>query len=297
MGVALLALLIACSGAAVAAIPSSDGTISACRDNRTGVLRLIDAASTQTCRASETQLAWKDGINGKVADSLHADQADNATNAANADTVDGKNASDFYAAGSKVADSELLDGKDSTEFLGANGKAADSELLDGKNANDLTRVAQMVPDPHILTLSGGQERYGQPLSIEAPAAGFVRLSGTVTASGPQGSMFFGHIRHIQTQDVSMHAASGIVASVDGNSWTYGNIALDAVFPVAQGTNTFEFLVDGIPVEFNGVQRYPTVYSGQLTAEYTPYGPTGTDTLGTTANQEPISAQQLEEMNP
>jgi hypothetical protein len=276
MGVALLALLIACSGAAVAAIPSSDGTISACRDNRTGVLRVIDAESAQTCRTSETKLAWKDGINGQVADSLHADQADNATNAANADTVDGKNASDFYAAGSKVAD---------------------SELLDGKNANDLTRVAQMVPDPHILTLSGGQERYGQPLSIEAPAAGFVRLSGTVTSSGPQGSMFFGHIRHIQTQDVSMAAASGIVASVDGNSWTYGNIALDAVFPVAQGTNTFEFLVEGIPVEFNGVQRYPTVHHGQLTAEYTPYGPTGTDTLGTTANQEPISAQQLEEMNP
>jgi hypothetical protein len=240
MGVALLALLIACSGAAVAAIPSSDGTISACRDNRTGAVRVMDAQSAQTCRATETQLAWKDGIHGKV---------------------------------------------------------ADSELLDGKNANDLTRVAQMVPDPHILTLSGGQERYGQPLSIEAPAAGFVRLSGTVTASGPQGSMFFGHIRHIQTQDVSMAAASGFAAGDNGNSWTYGNIALDAVFPVAQGTNTFEFLVDGIPVEFNGVQRYPTVFHGQLTAEYTPYGPTGTDTLGTTANQEPISAQQLEEMSP
>jgi hypothetical protein len=45
MGVALLALLIACSGAAVAAIPSSDGTISACRDNRTGTLRVINTES------------------------------------------------------------------------------------------------------------------------------------------------------------------------------------------------------------------------------------------------------------
>jgi hypothetical protein len=144
MGVALLALLIACSGAAVAAIPSSDGTISACRDNRTGVLRVIDAASAQTCRVSETQLAWKDGINGKVADSLHADQADSATNAANADTVDGKNASDFYAAGSKVADSELLEGQDSSAFLGANGKAADSDLLDGLDSTNYAAYKRTV---------------------------------------------------------------------------------------------------------------------------------------------------------
>jgi hypothetical protein len=48
MAVALLALLIAASGAAVAAIPSSDGTITACRDTKSGALRVIDAAS-QTC--------------------------------------------------------------------------------------------------------------------------------------------------------------------------------------------------------------------------------------------------------
>jgi hypothetical protein len=85
MVVALLALLIAASGAAVAAIPSSDGTITGCRDNRSGLLRVIDAASGQTCRATETLLPWKDGS-----------------------TLLGKEET--------AADSELLDGLNSTEF-------------------------------------------------------------------------------------------------------------------------------------------------------------------------------------
>jgi hypothetical protein len=155
MGVALLALLIACSGAAVAAIPSSDGTISACRDNRTGALRVIDAASAQTCSSKETQLAWKDGIHGKVADSLHADQADNATNAANADTVDGKNASDFYAAGSKVADSELLDGKDSAAFFSGSTYMVTSQPTDNSPGSH-TNIALRC-DIGDVALGGGYE--------------------------------------------------------------------------------------------------------------------------------------------
>jgi hypothetical protein len=76
MVVALVALLIAASGAAVAAIPSSDGTINACRDTRTGTLRVINAEGGQRCTTKETQLAWKDGITGKVADSEKLDGRD-----------------------------------------------------------------------------------------------------------------------------------------------------------------------------------------------------------------------------
>jgi hypothetical protein len=71
-----VALLIAASGAAVAAIPSSDGTINACRDTRTGTLRVINAEGGQRCTTKETQLAWKDGITGKVADSEKFDGRD-----------------------------------------------------------------------------------------------------------------------------------------------------------------------------------------------------------------------------
>jgi hypothetical protein len=76
MVVALVALLIAASGAAVAAIPSSDGTINACRDTRTGTLRVINAEGGQRCTTKETQLAWKDSITGKVADSEKLDGRD-----------------------------------------------------------------------------------------------------------------------------------------------------------------------------------------------------------------------------
>jgi hypothetical protein len=104
MGVALLALIIAASGAAVAAIPSADGTITACRDSRSGAIRVIDAAS-QTCTSKETQLRWKDGS-----------------------TLLGKN--------EKAADSEKLDGKDSSEFLGKSEKAADATHADSADQVD-----------------------------------------------------------------------------------------------------------------------------------------------------------------
>src|SRR5215212_6309618 len=107
MVVALVALLIAASGAAIADIPSlsegNEGIITACRDNRSGVLRVIDAEGGQTCTSKERELAWKDGFTGKVADS---------------ELLDGQDSEDFYAAGSKVADSEKLDGLDSIQFMG-----------------------------------------------------------------------------------------------------------------------------------------------------------------------------------
>jgi hypothetical protein len=92
MGVALLTLLVAASGAAVAAIPGTDGTISACYDQKSGALRVIDAEGGKTCTPKETQLIWKDGS-----------------------TLLGKN--------EKAADSDKLDNVDSAGFLRANAAA------------------------------------------------------------------------------------------------------------------------------------------------------------------------------
>ena len=83
MGVALLALFIAASDAAIAAIPSSNGTITACDDKVNGTLRVIDAEDGETCQSTETELEWKDGINGKLA---------------NSDKLDGKDSSKFARA-------------------------------------------------------------------------------------------------------------------------------------------------------------------------------------------------------
>jgi Phage Tail Collar Domain len=78
MVVALLALLIACSGAAFAAIPSSSGTITTCYDKGNGTLRVIDPDAGQACHSTETQLSWKDGIHGKVAESDKLDGLDSS---------------------------------------------------------------------------------------------------------------------------------------------------------------------------------------------------------------------------
>jgi hypothetical protein len=112
MVVALLALFIAASGVAVAAIPSN-GTITACYAKTNGALRVIDTG--QTCTAKETQLAWMDGS-----------------------TLLGKN--------EKATDSDKLDNKDSTEFLGANQTAADSEKLDGKDSSAFYAQGAKVAD-------------------------------------------------------------------------------------------------------------------------------------------------------
>jgi len=85
-----------------AMIPSSDGTITACLHNQSGALRIMDAEAGQTCKASETQLTWKDAIHGKVADS---------------DKLDGQDSSAFLGANQKAADSDKLDGLDSTNLL------------------------------------------------------------------------------------------------------------------------------------------------------------------------------------
>jgi hypothetical protein len=166
MVVALFALLLAASGAAVAAgsFTASDGTITACRDNKTAALRVINAQGGQACSAKETTITWKDGITGKVADadkldnkdsseflganqkaadSSHADQADSATSATSAtsaedaNTLDGKDSTEFLGANQKAADSDLLDGQDASAFLGADQKATDAEKLDGLDSTQL----------------------------------------------------------------------------------------------------------------------------------------------------------------
>jgi hypothetical protein len=81
MVVALLALFIATSGTAVAAISftDADGNITACADRKNGALRVLQSGQT-SCTSKETQLAWKDGStllgkNDKAADSAKLDGA------------------------------------------------------------------------------------------------------------------------------------------------------------------------------------------------------------------------------
>jgi hypothetical protein len=65
MLVALLALVLAAGGVTYAAIPDAQGTITACTDNKSGLLRAIDKEAGATCRSNETELSWnKQGVPG-----------------------------------------------------------------------------------------------------------------------------------------------------------------------------------------------------------------------------------------
>jgi len=52
-----VAAILAAAGASFAAIPSSNGVISACKDNK-GVLKVIDAEAGQTCNGNQQPLTW-----------------------------------------------------------------------------------------------------------------------------------------------------------------------------------------------------------------------------------------------
>ena len=115
MAVALLALLIACSGAAVAAIPSADGSISACYDGKSGVLRVIDTERGQTCTSKEI---------GPLAVATKGAVADEAQARQQADGELGRNIFEFKQANSR--DHRLL--QDSIDAEAEARQAADTQL-------------------------------------------------------------------------------------------------------------------------------------------------------------------------
>ena len=76
MAIALLALVIAIGGVAVASIPGPDGAIQGCYDNSTGALRVIDPGAGRSCAVDETALSWNQkGPQGPKGDPAPVPQA------------------------------------------------------------------------------------------------------------------------------------------------------------------------------------------------------------------------------
>jgi hypothetical protein len=145
-----------------------------------------------------------------------------------------------------------------------------ADRLDSKSAEQLSRVAVMnTGDTTAIPTDGSEVTYGQQLSITAPAAGFVRVNGNVTVLN-QGCTsacgFAAYARHINTGAYSFPQEEDALN-------TFGNAGLDAVFPVSAGANTFD-------IRLQRLSSSGALFGwwGVLTAEYTPYGSTGTGTL-------------------
>jgi hypothetical protein len=58
LAIVSVSVVLASATLAVAAIPSADGTITACRNAKSGALRVIDADAGQACSKDERQLSW-----------------------------------------------------------------------------------------------------------------------------------------------------------------------------------------------------------------------------------------------
>ena len=92
MVVALVALVIAASGAAFASIPDADEVFHGCYSNRTGALRMIDTEAGDSCTSKESPIFWnqegprgpagadgedgQDGADGHDGDSLVGSQCE-----------------------------------------------------------------------------------------------------------------------------------------------------------------------------------------------------------------------------
>jgi hypothetical protein len=157
-----------------------------------------------------------------------------------------------------------------------------SDRLDGKSAENLSRVAVM-DTSNRTPIPAEEVTYGQPLSITAPAAGFVRVNGNVSVLNQgctSNCSFVANVLHINNGEYSKPGVEVALPS-------FGNAGVDAVFPVSAGENTFELRLrrpDATSGALSGLE-------GVLTAEYTPYGSTGSGPLGdsgsATASEGPI----------
>jgi hypothetical protein len=186
-----------------------------------------------------------------------------------------------------------------------------ADQLDGKSASELSRIAQ----------GGGSTQTWLPLdetplpagkvSITAPAQGFVRINGTVDvgaafegaigtysvcterSSDPPGinvspqCMVEARLRHVNSGD-------SIQVTEDVQNRVEANFPVNWVFPVSADDNTFDVQVNrefpfspASPVGDRGT----LLASSILTAEYTPYGSTGTDTLGAGPNVQEVGNLQ------
>jgi hypothetical protein len=148
--------------------------------------------------------------------------------------------------------------------------AQNAGTVDGMDANALTRIARMGTSSK-LTLTGLYQTYGTPLSITAPAPGFVTIHGQVTVNNQ--SCTFGceakaRVGHVQSGTLSNLAEASIPPPM-----TKTNIAHASAFPVLAGVNTFD-----IRIFRSGGDGALHAWNGELTAIYTPFGSTGAGTL-------------------
>jgi hypothetical protein len=148
--------------------------------------------------------------------------------------------------------------------------AGNASAVNGYAASGIVRAARTNTGDTTPIPSGGDVAYGTPLSITAPAAGFVVVNGSISvlnASCPGPCVWWSSIRHIQSDDRSTPIVSAGTDAFEATSASW-------VFPVSAGVNTFE-----VRLERNGAET--GVLDGwfaEMNALYVPFGPAGGPTI-------------------
>ena len=182
----------------------------------------------------------------------------------NASQVDGKSANDFYAAGSKVADSSHADSADNATNATNATNAGNANTLNGKSANGLTRTAfggETTP----LLLTGSYQPYGH-VTINAPAAGYVLVTGAMTFTSPS-ACSGGCVAGAYIGNQTNGAFGPSFEETDVPAGGYISYSDTAVLPVQAGSNTISFYVAAIGSTVSATNPH-------MSAIYSPYDGSG-----------------------
>jgi hypothetical protein len=150
-----------------------------------------------------------------------------------------------------------------------------AQYVGGFAANQLGRVALGSTSSLIGLASTDTQK---TVSIAAPAKGFVRLDGTIIAYDNFSSSLCGDCQvYVRVHDDTT-GSSSLVFFAEGGAGTHATsmvIPVTWVFPVSsQGVHTYSLATTQFIVSGGGFQFYNPV----LTAQYIPFGATGSTSL-------------------
>lgn len=148
--------------------------------------------------------------------------------------------------------------------------SVNADRVDGLHADELTRMSSIsisatTPIPEIPS----EVQYGGDLTIEAPTAGFVQVTASVTVQNVDcaaGCNAWGQVEHVESAARSNFSLATPQPTPD----SYVVLAWSTVFEVEAGTNTFGIILtrdDDTSGTLNG-------WWGQASALFGPFGSSG-----------------------
>jgi hypothetical protein len=152
-------------------------------------------------------------------------------------------------------------------------KAKNANKVDGYSARQLIRVARMQTTDTTAITTGGGIRYGTPLRITAPKAGFVLINASVSVVNDgctSECIWSSRVRHRQTVEQSTPIVSDTFDAFSATSASW-------VFPVSAGVNTF--VIRLTRSAGNGTLNG---WFAEMNAIYSPFGDTGGSTISRAA---------------